>query len=204
MPGLNDEYGFDSVFKNDMEEEAEFDSMFDDEGDLIDMVSGLNESGESALDADEDEIHLNDTDAEPDDFEDMLGPDHDTNNAPDEAEGSEGADDNELALGEALGCNPSTEADKFYGKETEDDVFEGPKTDLEEDDLEGESDDMIDKALGESGTDEFENEENEGLPTDSFEENALDGEDDEDIDAEYEPGDADLVDMVIDGECGNL
>ena len=188
MPGLNDEYGFDSVFKNDMEEEAEFDSMFDDEGDLIDMVSGLNESGESALDADED----------------MLGPDHDTNNAPDEAEGSEGADDNELALGEALGCNPSTEADKFYEKETEDDVFEGPKTDLEEDDLEGESDDVIDKALGESETDEFEDEENEGLPTDSFEENALDGEDDEDIDAEYEPGDADLVDMVIDGECGNL
>ena len=238
------DYGFDSVFGQNMEDDVEFETMFGGDGDLIDFVSGVNEAGESILDADTDELHLNDTDAEPSDFGDELGPDNDTKNAPDQAEGSEGADDNEFALGEAMGgSNPISDADRFYGKDITDDPLTGSKVDPMENDLEGESDDVISKAMGEAcGTKEGCGSDDEECEDGECDDMDLEGEDDDDDDdsegddfdlegedpemdeackregckesfdlendtedtsdspvSGYEPGDADLLDMVIDG-----
>lgn len=192
-------FGFQSVFDGQMTDDVEFETMFGGDGDLIDMVAGIKEDGSSVLDADAESLHHNRTNAEPDDFSDELGEDHDTDNAPDEAEGSEPAADEALAaaLGEADG-NPTTSADHFYGKKTDSEPCEGRNEDPDEMNLDKETDSAIDYALGE-GCGGKSCEEEGDVDDDII--GMADGQGvEESTDLDYESGDSDLLDEVINND----
>ena len=108
MPTAED-YGFDHIISAEMEEELGFDLMFEapTDGDMIDVVAGLKEDGSSVIDdeVDFDELHQeDDDDIDANDIGGELGENHDTDNAPDGAEGTVDQHDAELALGEDGDC----------------------------------------------------------------------------------------------------
>lgn len=183
--------GMDSVFDDYNDDPMQ--SMFGDseDGDLIDYVSGLNEDGSSVLDGDFDELHNEDDEAEPEDFEDTLGPDHDTPGAP-EIKKSDAVD---AALGEA-----GEDHTEDGSSDVDANAFEGRKVDPDVEDLEGESDDAIDAALGEGADCEDGGcDDNDDLEDEPVEENSLEDYDDEDL--THEPGDEELIDMVMGGQA---
>lgn len=59
----------DSVFANSMQDESEFDVIFDYEDSLIDTVNGVNEAGDPLTGVDFVDLHQDQTDATPDDFD---------------------------------------------------------------------------------------------------------------------------------------
>lgn len=196
------EYNFDSVFNQNLEDDSDFDLMFgaEEDGALIDAVA--KESGD-VVDADFDEMHNTDTDAEPEDFEDVIGPDDDTDNAPEDAEGTENSDEEELSIGDMAVGESDSEADDFYNQEIDDEPLEGKKPEVDPADIEGDSDSLIDRVIEDCDCDDGDDEEEEDdeFETDGgFIEALLNEADDEE--EEYEVGDELLIDLVdqVDGE----
>jgi hypothetical protein len=208
---------FQSVFDNAGEVDDEFDAMFggEEDGSLIDNVCGFNEAGECETDFDE--LHQTQGDADPDDIANDLRVDDETDNAPKGAEGSDSDPVIDLAMGECgefsdTGVKGSTEADDFYKdyNEPEDTsalTGEGPDVKMDNEDIEGEADKIIEAACG--STKECSTK--EGGET-SDDDNDIDVNDDMDsvmgsIDDDdqtpvgesgngYEEGDSDLIDLV--------
>lgn len=204
--------GFDSVFKGQTDSETEFDTMFDreEDGELIDLVAGLHEDVEGV----DPELHQTDRDSTPDDLKKELGEDHDTDNAPSGAEGSDEDPIIDLAMGECgasdTGVPGKTDADDFYANTNAPgiDPGEGPKQNPNPEDTDGEFD-KIDEGF--DGAQNFLDEggcsnsckEGEGSAegADSGNMTMDDLEDGEDSSVKesydgYEEGDSDLVDVV--------
>lgn len=148
---------FDSIFGSD----DNFDTVFggSEDGSLIDMCCGVNES-EINIDFD-DLHHEDDYNADPSDFEDELGPGHDSN-APRGAEGTDGDPAINLAMGEAgsefscVGKKGMSDADRFYaGYDAEVPSSlpgEGPDVNMDPEDTDGEFDKMVSSAVDKVGT----------------------------------------------------
>lgn len=219
-----DGYNFDSVFKGQTEHEEEFDTIFDreEDGDLIDLVSGLHEDVEGVCP----ELHQTDGSSTPDDIRDELGEDHDTDNAPEGAEGTDADPIADLAMGECgandEGVPGESEADDFYSKTDAPgiDPGEGPdqnpdpeNTDKEFDNIsegfegaqsffegtdEGSADNQNTNSEGDAGKN---GDSDQSMTMDDLDNNdSEDSTDNNDSVSEsyegYEEGDGDLVDLV--------
>lgn len=170
----------------------------EEDGDLIDYAAGLREDGSSELDADFDEMHNEEGEegAEPEDLEDGLGPDNDTPNAP------EIQNPIDTAIGESGAEGAS---DFSLDKDQVDDDGTGKKRNMDDRDLDKESLDAIDAAFGE-GADCDNCDEGDDVPDDTddpVDESAMSDADDQltGDDLEHEPGDEELIDMVIGGQA---
>lgn len=202
--------GFDSVFKGQTDSEVEFDTMFDreEDGNLIDLVNGTVHEDVDGVDP---ELHQTDRDSTPDDLRDELGEDHDTDNAPKDAEGSDADPIVDLAMGECgasdTGVPGKTDADDFYANTDAPgiDPGEGPKQNPNPEDTDGEFD-KIDEGF--EGAQNFLDEgncgsckEGEGAAEGTEGSLTMDdlGDDDTTVGESYEgyeEGDSDLIDMV--------
>lgn len=216
---------FDSIFNNSTSEEEEFDTVFggNEDGELIDTCCGFNESGECETDFDE--IHQEPGDADRDDFENDLGVDDETDNAPSGAEGTDSDPAIDLAMGEtadkefgAVGVKGKTDADDFYDdynepEETSALTGEGPDVNMDHENIEDEFDKMVEAVMNEAEDEGLTDEDDKGEESFDTDTSAL--EDDgatleamlniNDYDTlfnesdEYEEGDSDLVDLVAGG-----
>lgn len=170
----------DSVYSSYMNDELEFDTIFDQDDSLIDTVNGVNEAGEPLTGVDFEELHQTDDNATPDDIRDELGEGHDTKDGSPDPEGAEKNEQTDNSVKGEIGKD--SDADKFYGDAEGEyqDNNDGPKPD------ENSVTDTIDKVV--------ENEE----PSEDID-NLLDPEEGEESVAEAAKGaDSDVKDAVDD------
>lgn len=99
----------DSVFANSMQDETEFNVLFDYEDSLVDTVNGVNEAGDPLTGVDFVDLHQDQTDATPKDFD--HGAKEDRCGAPN----PEGGEDEDL-LDQSIGnnCCQKSDADDLY------------------------------------------------------------------------------------------
>lgn len=190
------DYNFDSIFGDNMDGDISFDRMFgaEDDGRLIDAVLGEAEG----MDGDFDELHNNDMNADPDDIDDAVGPDDDTDNVEDDAEGS---NSNMVDMAAGLSEADTDDPDDFLGiddNEIEDDIMGRKKTNIDTSHLDDESEDLINAVVGEGGDcdggdedyDMGDDDEESGV------EESISMLESDDEDDDYEHGDGDLADLV--------
>lgn len=100
----------DSVFAQSVEDDLEFDAMFDYEDSLIDSVNGVNESGDPLTGVDFEDLHQTDDNASVKDVRD-YGPEDNKMGAPDpEGAEKEKPEDNSYSAAE---LNKPSEGEKF-------------------------------------------------------------------------------------------
>lgn len=100
----------DSVFAGSMENDSEFDVLFDQEDSLIDTVVGCNESGDPLTGVDFEDLHQTDDNADPDDVRDVESDDNAMG-----APNPEGVKKTELDDTSVKGEeNKDSDADKFF------------------------------------------------------------------------------------------
>lgn len=210
----------DSVFSQQTESDLEFETVFDKEDSLIDLVAGFTESGDPVTGDEFATLHQTDDNATPDDLRDELQG-NDTNDYKENPAGTTDYDYDDNSVKGEIGKD--SDADKFYGdSENEYQTMNDSKPTkfLEGNDIDDELDDEvdIDKELDDEEDkeesskdidDELDDEE------ESLEESSKDIDDildDSDIDAvekdsskssmdlSYSTSDEDLIDMAINGK----
>lgn len=166
----------DSVFDDCVEDELDFDVIFDQDDSIIDTVNGVNEAGDPLTGVDFPELHqTEDEDITPDDIRDELGTGHDERFGASNPEGSKKAEQEDYSAKDDI--DKRLDSDKFYDG-TEDDYHKdtrGPKPD--EDSVQS----SIEKVI--ESYDDIDD--------------VLDGDDDEDITESFND-----IDDILDGVGG--
>ena len=116
----------DSVFTNAMDNETDFDVMFDQEDSLIDTVNGVNEAGDPLTGVDFEDLHQTQDEANPDDVRDYAADDNDMGSPNPEGVKAEDLDDNSVK--NTVG--KESEADKFHGNAEEE--YQTEEVDIDE------------------------------------------------------------------------
>lgn len=166
----------DSVFNDCVEDELDFDVIFDQDDSIIDTVNGVNEAGDPLTGVDFPELHqTEDEDITPDDIRDELGTGHDERFGASNPEGSKKAEQEDYSAKDDI--DKRLDSDKFYD-DTEDDYHKDtrdPKPD--EDSVQS----SIEKVI--ESYDDIDD--------------VLDGDDDEDITESFND-----IDDILDGVGG--
>lgn len=205
---------YDSVFDSCAKDELEFDTTFDQEDSLVDLVAGFNEAGDPLTGVEFEELHqTKDDDVTPCDIKKELGDNNDSFGAKD----MEGLEDPEFDDMSAKGeIGKESEADQFTKDHDDDyqDGLKGPKPDdsdvtksiddvLEsndiDDELEADDDDILE--CNESGDADIDDVLDSDYSTDDMDiDEVLDEDEKATMNLDYETSDEDLIDLVANGD----